>query len=55
MNRLEAALQNVRQIPEIKPIDKYPRIPFYADKDGCWYLYTIYHLEQIIETMGSSI
>ena len=45
MSRLEAALQNVQNHPKIVPVSGYPVIPLYADKDGYWYWYTIYHLE----------
>lgn len=39
--------KNMQNIPQIRPVDPYPIIPFYADNDGLWYYYTIWHLEQI--------
>lgn len=53
MNRIEQAIKNTREIPHIYAIDGYPLIPFYSDKDGMWYLYTLYHLEQIANLMGT--
>lgn len=46
-NRIETAIKNVRDIPKIHPVDEYPAIPLYADRDGLWYLYTLFHLEVI--------
>ena len=37
----------IKDIPQIRPVDPYPIIPLYADNDGLWYYYTIWHLEQI--------
>lgn len=34
--------------PKIQKEDPYPVIPLYADKDGLWYFYTIWHLEQLM-------
>jgi hypothetical protein len=47
MSKLEAASQNMQSYPKIVPISCYPAIPLYADKDGYWYWYTIWHLEQL--------
>ena len=47
MTRIEQAIKNVQSIPQIKPVDPYPPLVLYADKDGLWYFYTIYHLEQL--------
>ena len=48
MTRTEQTIKNVYSIPQIKPVDSYPIIPLYADKDGLWYYYTIWHLEQMM-------
>lgn len=45
--RIQQAKKNIQDIPHVKPVDSYPIIPLYADKDGLWYFYTIWHLEQI--------
>ena len=47
MNRIEQSFKNIQDILQIKPVDPYPIIPLYADKDGLWYFYTIWHLEQL--------
>ena len=47
-SRITKAILNIRDIPHIKPVDPYPIIPLYADKDGLWYFYTIWHLEQLM-------
>ena len=47
MSRLEMALQNVQNHPKAVQVSNYPVIPLYADKDGYWYWYTIWHLEQL--------
>ena len=39
--------KNMQNIPQIRAVDPYPIIPLYADKDGLWYYYTIWHLEQL--------
>lgn len=46
-NRIETAIQNVHNIPKIHPVEERPAIPLYADRDGLWYLYTLFHLEAI--------
>jgi hypothetical protein len=46
-HRVLQAIKNTQDIPQIKPVDPYPIIPLYADKDGLWYFYTIWHLEQL--------
>lgn len=46
-NHIETAIQNVRNIPKIHPMEEYTVIPFYTDRDGLWYLYTLFHLEAI--------
>lgn len=46
-SRILKAKENIQNIPQIKPVDPYPIIPLYADKDGMWYFYTIWHLEQL--------
>lgn len=46
-SRITKAILNIRDIPQIKPVDSYPIIPLYADKDGLWYFYMIWHLEQL--------
>ena len=51
-NRVQEAIKNIQDIPQIKPIDLYPIIPLYADKDGMWYLYTIWHIERTAKIMG---
>ena len=30
----------------------FPIIPLVADKDGMWYLYTIWHIERAVKIMG---
>lgn len=52
MNRIEQAFKNIQDIPQIKPLDPYFVIPLYADKDGMWYLYTIWHMERAFKIMG---
>lgn len=52
MTRIEQAIKNVQSIPQIKPVDPYPIIPLYADKDGLWYFYTIWHIERAVKIMG---
>lgn len=47
MNRIEQAIQNTKQYAIIKNIPSNPIIPLYADNDGLWYFYTIWHLEQL--------
>lgn len=51
-NRIETAIKNVQNIPQIHPVDEYPTIPLYSDRDGLWYLYTIWHIEQATKIMG---
>ena len=51
-NRIETAIQNVRDIPKIHPVEERPTIPLYADRDGLWYLYTIWHMERTAKIMG---
>lgn len=51
-HRVLQAIKNMQDIPQIKPIDPYPIIPLYADKDGMWYLYTIWHMERAFKIMG---
>ena len=46
-SRITKAILNIRDIPQIKPVDPYPIIPAYQDSDGYLYNYTIYHLEQL--------
>ena len=46
-NCIETAIQNVRDIPRIHPVEECPAIPLYTDKDGLQYLYTLFHLEAI--------
>ena len=43
--RVQQAKKNIQNISQVKPVDPYPVIPLYADKDGYRYWYTIYHLE----------
>ena len=45
--RVVQTIKNMQNIPQIRPVDPYPIIPLYADKDGLWYYYTIQHLEQL--------
>ena len=52
MNRIEQAFKNIQDIPKIKSLDPNFIVPLYADKDGMWYLYTIWHIEQAIKIMG---
>ena len=40
-------IKNMQNISQIRPVDQYPIIPLYADNDGLWYYYTIWHLEQL--------
>ena len=46
-SRVTKAILNIRDIPQIKPEDPYPPLVLYTDKDGLWYFYTIWHLEQL--------
>ena len=46
-NKIGEAKENIKDIPQIKPVDPYPPLVLYADKDGLWYFYTIWHLEQL--------
>ena len=52
MNRIEQAFKNIQDIPQIKSLDLNFIVPLYTDKDGMWYLYTIWHIEQAIKIMG---
>ena len=45
--RVQQAKENIKDIPQIKSVDPYPPLVLYADKDGLWYFYTIWHLEQL--------
>lgn len=45
--RVVQTIKNMQNIPQIRPVDPYPIIPLYADKDGLQYFYTIWHLEQL--------
>lgn len=45
--RVVQTIKNMQNIPQIRSVDPYPIIPLYADKDGLWYYYTIWHLEQL--------
>ena len=45
--RVVQTIKNMQNIPQIRPVDPYPISPLYADNDGLWYYYTIWHLEQI--------
>lgn len=47
MTRIEQATKNIQNIPQIKPVNPYPPLVLYADKDGLQYFYTIWHLEQL--------
>lgn len=47
-SRVQQSIENIQNIPQVKPVNSYPIIPLIADKDGMWYLYTIWHLEQIM-------
>ena len=47
-HRVLQAVKNVQDIPHIKPVDPYPIITLYADKDGLEYFYTIWHIEQLM-------
>lgn len=44
-SRVQQAIENMQDIPQIKPVDPYPPLILYADRDGLQYLYTIWHLE----------
>lgn len=46
-SKITKAILNIRDIPQIKSVDPYPPLILYADKDGLWYFYTIWHLEQL--------
>ena len=46
-SRILKAKENTQNVPQIKPVDPYPPLVLYADKDGLWYFYTIWHLEQL--------
>ena len=37
----------LHKFPKVQKENPYPVIPLYADKDGLWYFYTIWHLEQL--------
>jgi len=47
-SRILKAKENIQNIPHVKPVDPYPPLVLYADKDGLWYFYTIWHLEQLM-------
>lgn len=53
-NRIETAIKNVRDIPKIHPVDEYPAIPLYADRDGLWYLYTLF-IQKSLQKFGFPI
>jgi hypothetical protein len=46
-SRILKAKENIQNIPQIKPEDPHPPLVLYADKDGLWYFYTIWLLEQL--------
>ena len=46
-SRVQQSIENIQNILQVKPTNLYPIIPLYADKDGLWYFYTIWHLEQL--------
>ena len=37
----------IYDIPKVIAESPFPVVPLIADKDGMWYLYTIWHLEQL--------
>ena len=39
-------------IPKVIAESPFPIIPLIADKDGMWYLYTIWHIERAVKIMG---
>lgn len=45
--RVVQIINNMQNIHQIRSADPYPIIPLYADNDGLWYYYTIWHLEQL--------
>ena len=51
-SKVQQAIENIQNIPQVKPVNPYPIIPLIADKDGMWYLYTIWYMEQAAKTMG---
>ena len=46
-SRIQQSIENIQNIPQLKPIDPYPIISLYADRDGLLYYYTFWHLEQL--------
>ena len=46
-SRIQQSIDNLQNIPQLKPIDPYAIIPRYADRDGLLYYYTFWHLEQL--------
>lgn len=42
----------IYDIPKVITESPFPIIPLIADKDGMWYLYTIWHMERAVKIMG---
>lgn len=42
----------IYDIPKVIAESPFPAIPLIADKDGMWYLYTIWHIERAVKIMG---
>ena len=42
----------IYDIPKVIAESPFPIIPLIADKDGMWYLYTIWHIERAAKIMG---
>ena len=42
----------IYDIPKVIAESPFPVIPLIADKDGMWYLYTIWHMERAVKIMG---
>lgn len=42
----------IYNIPKVVVESPFPIIPLIADKDGKWYLYTIWHMERAAKIMG---
>ena len=42
----------IHDIPKVIAESPFPVIPLIADKDGMWYLYTIWHIERAVKIMG---
>lgn len=42
----------IYDIPKVIVESPFPVVPLIADKDGMWYLYTIWYIERAVKIMG---